>query len=379
MKPLIYGRPTWVTVDQDALAWNMKQVRQLIGKNKKILAVVKADAYGHGAVACSKVFLENGADVLGVATVEEAAELRHHGIGEPVVVFGLVQPHEAEAVIRLKLEPTVVNYQQARILNQTAKKIKKTVAIQLKIDTGMGRIGFDPSECMSVVEQVSQLSNVSISGMFTHFANADGGDKQLLKEQIRLLKEATTSVRKMVGVSFDVHAANSAAVIESPDAYFDMVRPGLMLYGLYPADGLKKKATLKPALSWSTKIVQIKDVETGTGLSYGHTFVTRRPTKVATLPVGYADGYSRLLSNQGDVLIRGKICPVIGRVCMDMTLVDVTGVPSVKSGDEVVLIGRQGRYELTADMMAEKRDTIAYEVACNISKRVPRHFKRSKP
>ncbi len=374
MKPLIYGRPTWVTVDLDALAGNMQTVRRLIGDDKKCCAVVKADAYGHGSVACARQLLKAGADMLGVATVEEGAQLRQAGITAPVLLFGVSQPHEAEAVVKLELQATLVSFTQARLLNRAAEHLHKQAQVHLKVDTGMGRIGLNPPESLVLFEQLQALKHVQATGVYTHFAHADGCDKQLLDKQVALLKETAQSMKAMGHPDLVVHAANSAAVIESRHAYFDMVRPGLMLYGLCPFSPANRKVTLKPALSWTTTIIQLKDVPEGVGLSYGHTYVTTRPTKVATLPVGYADGFSRLLSNQGEVLVHGQCCPVIGRVCMDMCLVDVTLVGGVKVGDEVILIGRQGRQEVTADMMAEKRDTIAYEVVCTIGKRVPRHY-----
>ncbi len=374
MKKLVYGRPTWVTVDLDALTWNMQEVRRLIGPDKKCCAVVKADAYGHGLVACAKQFLKAGADMLGVATVEEGAQLRSAGLTAPVLLFGINQPHEAEAAVELHLEATVISFTQARLLNQAAEKCHKKANLHLKVDTGMGRLGLNPPEVLVLLDQMKALKQVCVKGVYTHFAHADGCDKKLLDTQVSLLKETVQSMKNMGHNDLIVHAANSAAVIESRHAYFDMVRPGLMLYGLYPFSPANRKVNLKPALSWTTTIIQLKDVPEGVGLSYGHTYVTTRPTKVATLPVGYADGFSRLLSNQGEVLVRGQRCPIIGRVCMDMCLVDVTTVAEVKTGDEVILLGRQGRQEVSAEMMAEKRDTISYEVVCTIGKRVPRHY-----
>lgn len=377
MNPLIFGRPTWVTVNQAALKWNIEQVRKLIGKERKILAVVKADAYGHGMVACAETFLQSGADSLGVATVEEAVECRRAGIQKPLVVFGITQEHETEAIVQLELEPTVVSLRQLYNLNLVAKRLGRRVRVHLKIDTGMGRIGIGYQEAGQIGKVLLQCDAIELAGVYTHFAYADGQDKKLLKQQLKRLAESRFVLDGMGFQSACYHAANSAAVIESPDAYLDMVRPGLMLYGLYPAKRFSKKVELKPALAWQTRIVQLKEVRSGVGLSYGHTFVTKKKALIATLPVGYADGYSRALSNKGRVLVHGVICPVVGRVCMDMTLVDVSNVKDVAVGADVCLIGQQQQKSIGADDLAKLTDTISYEVVCTIGKRVTRRYNGS--
>ncbi|MCK5242435.1 alanine racemase [bacterium] len=372
MKSLPLGRPTWVTIDLRALKWNLCQVRRMVGKNVEILAVVKANAYGHGAVACSHALLAAGADALGVATVEEAEELRLSGIKQTMVIFGLVQAHEVKRAVKLNVQPTVVSQKQLRMLNKAAQQLGKKVVVHLKLDTGMGRIGIQPAAAKSFVAGLKKYSHLTLGGMFTHFAQADGRDRKLLGRQMQRLQQAAAEVRKNTKAAFRVHAANSAAVMNTPDSHADMVRPGLMLYGLYPARRFASRVDLKPVLQWKTRIIQLKTVPAGTGLSYGHTFITRRKSRIATLPVGYADGFSRLLSNQGHVLIRGKRCPVVGRVCMDMCLVDVTRLNQAAEGDEVVLIGRQGQVRISADDQADLLDTISYEITCVIGNRVPR-------
>ncbi|MEW6517523.1 MAG: alanine racemase [candidate division FCPU426 bacterium] len=374
MGALPAGRPTWAEIDLAALRWNFGQVRKLVGRTTRILAVVKANAYGHGAVACSRVLAAAGVDQLGVATVEEGRELREAGIRKPLVVFGLVQPQEAAEVARLGLAPTVVSAVQVRALAQAARRRGRRLGVHVKVDTGMGRIGIHPEETGSFVRWLLTQPGLSLAGVFTHFANADGGDRTLLRRQIKLQCDAAQAAREAGGRGFAVHMANSAAVMETPEAHADMVRPGLMLYGLYPAPRLRRRAALRPVLSWRTRIIQVKQVPAGTGLSYGHTFTTRRPSRIATLPVGYADGYSRGLSNRGTVLVRGRECPVVGRVCMDMCLADVTGLGEVQAGEEAVLIGRQGRQTLGAERMAGTLKTISYEVVSTIGSRVPRRF-----
>jgi alanine racemase len=378
MTPARRGRPTWAEVDLGALAWNLAQVRGLVGPKVKILAVVKANAYGHGAVPCARTLVAAGADALGVATVEEGAELRQAGLRLPIVILGLAQPYEAQAVVRLRLEATVTSWALAAALARAARAAGRRAAVHLKVDTGMGRIGLRPEEAGPLAARLQKLPGISVAGVFTHFAHADGRDKRLLREQWRCLQTATGAVRKAWPRAL-LHAANSAAVIESPETHADMVRPGLMLYGLYPSPRLRSRVRLRPALRWRTSIVEIKTVPAGTGLSYGHTFLTRGRSRIATLAVGYADGYSRALSNRGRVLVRGRRCPIVGRVCMDMCLADVTRVPGAVVGDEVVLLGRQGANTIGADDLAATLGTISYEIVCAIGPRVPRHYGGGRP
>jgi len=374
MSAPVIGRPTWATVDLAALRWNLRQVRKLVGPKVKILAVVKANAYGHGAVPCSRTLVAAGADYLGVATSEEGAELRRAGLKVPIVVLGLIQPQEAELVVRYRLQPAVATDPQIRALARAARKTGKTVAVHLKVDTGMGRIGIAPEEAEGFSRRLRRLPGLTLGGLFTHFAHADGQNKRLLNSQQLRLQAAAAQVKRLWPEAV-VHEANSAAVIESPETYADMVRPGIMLYGLHPAPRLRHRVELKPVLSWVTHIVQVKDVPSNVGLSYGHTFVTRRPSRIATLALGYADGLNRALSNRGRVLIGGKVCPLVGRVCMDMCLADVTDVAEARVGSETVLIGRQGGAELTADDMAAQLGTISYEILCAIGGRVPRRYR----
>ncbi|MCD4812105.1 alanine racemase [bacterium] len=371
----ISGRPTWAEIDLNALRWNFKQVRQLVGSKIKILAVVKANAYGHGAVGCASVLEKSGVHALGVASVEEAAELRKAGIRVPLIVFGIVQLDEMDRVIQLDLQPTVVDLVQARALDVAAKKKHRHIKVQVKVDTGMGRIGISAAVSFAFARALKICHGIQVQGVFTHFSHADGRDKKMLHHQMDELKRSLTVFKAAGYTELDAHAANSAAVMESPSTHLDQVRPGLMLYGVYPAKRFFQKAELKPVLTWKTRIIQLKTVFAGTGISYGHTYVTKRKSMIATLPVGYADGFSRGLSNCGRVLVRGKKCPVIGRVCMDMCLVDVSGVPGVATGDEVVLIGKQRGRRILVDEMAARLNTISYELLCAIGQRVPRIMK----
>lgn len=366
------GRPNWAEIDLSALRWNFRQARRLAGPRRRVLAVVKANAYGHGAALCAPVLAAAGADQFGVASVEEGRELRQAGIRRPIVVFGLLQPQEAAEAVGLGLEPTVVFKSQALALARAARKQRKSVSIHLKVDTGMGRIGLEPGEASEFLAWLRGQSGLRLAGVFTHFAHADGRDRRLLRRQWRLLGEAADAAHRLGWRGYQVHAANSAAVIEAPETHADMVRPGIMLYGLPPAERFKRRVSLRPVLRWVTRIIQVKQVPAGTGLSYGHTFTTRRPSRIATLPVGYADGFSRAWSNRGQVLVAGRACPIVGRVCMDMCLADVTDAGPVAAGEEAVLIGRQGRRALSADDLAADLKTISYEVLCAIGPRVPR-------
>lgn len=369
------GRPTRAEVDTDALRFNLRQVRKRVGDRVRILAVVKANAYGHGAVACSKVFASEGADALGVATVEEGEELRRAGITLPIVVLGLARPQEAGALVRWRLQPAVASLAVARVWARAAAARGRTLDVHVKVDTGMGRIGIPPGEAGTLARNLKRLRGLRLAGLFTHFAHADGGDSQWLHRQVAEFAEAWAETRSVWGPDILRHASNSAAVIEAPLTYLDMVRPGLMLYGLHPAERFRDRIRLRPALRWTSRIVQVKDVPARTGLSYGHTFVTRRASRIATLPVGYADGFSRAFSNRGRVLVRGKLCPIVGRVCMDMCLADVTDVERAREGEEAVLLGSQGKSEIPAGRLAQTLQTIPYEILCGIRERVPRIYR----
>lgn len=371
-------RPSWVEINLNAVKYNLAQIKKRPGKKPKILAIVKADAYGHGAVAVSKVCVKNGVDLLGVALIEEGIQLREAGIKVPVLILGSIFPFSNyKTAIKYGLTPTVYSFEGARALAKIARQLHRTVKIHLKVDTGMGRVGIASQHAFALIEEITSFGNLQIEGIYTHFPAADCSDKESVKFTLNQIKQFRQIVEKARHKGIDIplaHAANSAAVLKYTRSYFDLVRPGLMIYGLYPARGTKLH--LRPALQFKTRIVYLKWVSAGRSVSYGRTWIARQPTRVATLPVGYADGYNRLLSNRGAVLVRGKRLPVIGRVCMDMCMVDVTPLKKeVKIGDEVVLIGRQGKERITAEEIADKMGTINYEVTCNISKRVPRMYK----
>ena len=366
-------RPTVAKIDLQSLSHNYNEVLKRAG-GRKILAVVKAQAYGHGALGVARHLLKLGADMLGVALVEEGRELRAAGIEAPILVMGAVFPEQAEAIAALRLTPVVYDIAVARAVADVAQKLKATVTVHVKIDTGMGRIGVHPSSAEDFIAELTRFDGITVQGLMTHFADADLRDKRFASEQMDRFESVLKRLDSR-GIAIPLrHAANSAAVLDCKRALFTMVRPGLMLYGYNPLEGEGVCADLRPVLSLVTRIAFLKKVPAGVPISYGRTFVTKRESVIATIPIGYADGYSRGLSNRGEAIIRGIRVPVAGRVCMDMTMLDVTDVPAVSKGDGVVLIGSQGHERITAVDIAERTGTIPYEVLCGISGRVPRLY-----
>jgi len=373
-------RPTRVEIDLNAIAHNIQAVRRKVGGEVKIMAVVKADGYGHGATEVANVALQSGAACLGVAIPEEGIELRSSGIKAPILIFGLTPPHEVQEVIKHDLSQTVSTKELAEALSIEAQELGKAAKVHVKVDTGMSRIGVPPEDALNFVKQISQLKAIQIEGIFTHFSVSDSisnaEDKTFTELQIDKFKQVVARLEEN-GIQIPIkHAANSAGVLNFPSSYFDMVRPGIMLYGLYYSREVAVAENLQPAMSFKTAIIHLKTVPPETSISYGRTFVTEKESIIATLPVGYADGYNRLLSNKGEVLVKGRRAPIVGRVCMDMTMIDVSHIPEVKMGDEVVLFGKQGDAEIPMDEIADKTNTIINEVACSIGKRVPRVYLR---
>jgi alanine racemase len=363
-------RPTAAVIDLEALSHNYAEVTRRAG-GRKVLAVVKAQAYGHGAVAVSRRLVDLGADMLGVALVEEGRELRKAGIDAPVLVMGPVHSGQAEEIVRFGLTPVVFTMPAARAISDAAAGAGSSVAVHVKVDTGMGRIGVMPEDAVPFIADTAKLPGISVEGIMTHFADADLRDKEFASRQMDRFESLVRALEDR-GISVPLrHAANSAAVLEYGRALLTMVRPGLMLYGYDPLEQ-RGGSDLRPVLSLASRIAYLKKVPAGTPISYGRTFVTKRESLIATVPIGYADGYGRGLSNRGEALVRGRRVPVAGRVCMDMIMLDVTDVSGASDGDEVVLIGGQGAERITADDIAAKTGTIAYEVLCGIGPRVPR-------
>ena len=368
-------RPVWAEVNLDNIKFNLKQVKKNIPEHTKIMAVVKADAYGHGVIPVAKAALEGGADRLAVALPEEGKELRENDFKLPIQILGEVLPNQIPILVENDLIPTISKLDTVQKLNELAEKKDIIKKVHVKIDTGMGRIGVFPDDAINFIKKVNSYDNIDIEGIMTHFAKADEEDKSYTYKQWERFQSVIDKLKE-IDIKIPIkQAANSATIIDLPEFALNMVRPGIMMYGLRPSHEVDESFELKPALSWKAKVVYLKEVPPGTGISYGTTYVTKRKAKIATIPMGYADGFSRLLSNKGEVLINGKRAPIRGRVCMDQFMVDVTDIDNVNIGDELVLIGKQGNDELTATEMADLIGTINYEITCDITKRVPRVYK----
>jgi alanine racemase len=366
-------RDTRAVIDLSAVADSIRGIGSLVGANVRIMAVVKADGYGHGAVRVARTALAHGATYLGVAYAQEAVELREAGIAAPILVLGLAPPEAVEQVTRYDLAQSICDTETPRALSARASA-DRPARVHVKVDTGMGRIGVTPQDTPDYIAFLQKLPNLTIEGIFTHFPKSDEPDPGFTNMQIG---EFTALIRELSsrGVEIPIrHMANSGGVLAFPDSYLNLVRPGIMIYGLYPSQEVKRSIPLRPAMALVTRIRFLKRVPAGTPISYGGTYVTKSETAVGTLPIGYADGYRRLLSNNYDVLVRGVRAPVIGRVCMDMTMIDVTHVKGAALGDEVVLMGRQGENEISIDEMADRLSTINYEITCLVGKRVPRVY-----
>lgn len=368
-------RPTWLEIDLSAIARNTQLVKELVGPDVRVLVSLKADAYGHGALPVARTALNNGASWLGVATVSEAAPLREAGIRAPILIFGYAPPWQARDVAQLDLRATVYSLDTANALSRTACDLGRDVRVHVKIDTGMARLGLrweDIPAILRFLDALCQLPGLVVEGIFTHFATADSEDQTYARRQLDRFHTVLAAIHERGMHPKIVHAANSAAMLALPESRFDMVRPGVAIYGLAPSEDVQLPDGFRPALEFKTQIAQVKDVPPGEGVSYGATYVTTRTTRIAVLPVGYADGFRRAPLNWGEVLIRGQRAPLLGRVCMDQCMVDVSEIPGVRQGDEVVLIGHQGSDALTAEAVAERLGTINYEVVAELLARVPR-------
>jgi len=374
-------QPTKVTISLKAIKNNVDTIRRKIGKGVKILACVKTDAYGHGIEKVSKA-IQKKVDYFGIASIDEGAILRKIGIKLPILVLNCILPEDAKEVVNHNLSQTLCSLDIAYALDKEASKKNKKVKVHIDIDTGMGRIGISQPDTMDFIRKVSKLNNLIIEGIYTHFPSADDNGN-FTHKQIKIFGQVLKKI-KAIGIDIPIkHTANSAAIMNFPKSYFNMVRPGLMLYGYYPSTNVKKTVKLKPAFSLMTKIVCLRKLPKGTTISYGRTFTTKRPSLIATLPIGYGEGYSRALSNKGEVLVQGKRVPVVGRVCMDQLVIDVTKIPNVKTGDEVILIGGQTPHqnkfgagqEITVEEVAELAGTIPYEIVCMVGKKTKREYK----
>jgi alanine racemase len=360
---------SWVEVDLDNFIGNLKEIKRLIGPQVDFMQVVKADAYGHGAIEISNAALKNGARMLGVANADEGIQLRISGIQAPIVILGPSTTSEIEEIIKYNLTPSVSDAAFAKKLEKSGHKLP----VHIEVDTGMGRGGIMHNEALKLIREISNLPNITLEGIFSHFASSEvvipynKNQGQLFYDLIAELKRLNITIPIR-------HMENSGAILNYPEFKLNMVRPGIMTYGIYPAPDDESKALLSPVMSFKTNVVLLKDFPKGCGIGYGSTYVTGKQTRIATIPVGYGDGYGFILSNQGEALIRGKRAPIVGRVSMDLCTIDVTHIPACAIGDEVVLLGRQGKESISANEIAVKAKTISYEVLCALGKRAPRLF-----
>lgn len=370
--PLSLVHPTRAIINLAAFRHNLERVKKYVGSNTRIMAVVKSHAYGHGVRVISREAVRGGVHYLGVARVDEGLELRNEGIDTPIVVFEIAPEGLAELAIAHDVELSVSSLDHAQLFSRIAQRHGMKARIHAKVDTGMSRLGFDHVRAADEIEQVARLHSIELVGVYSHFATAEEPDQCFALEQLKRFNAVLEDLeRRHVPVPLR-HMANSAAIITIPESHFDLVRPGIMLYGYGPAKGMAADAGLKPVMSLFSRIMFLKKVPSGTGISYGRRFVTGEETWIATVPVGYGDGYSRMLSNKAEVIIRGRRYPVVGTICMDHCMIDVGKDNNVRVGDEVTLLGGTDDQWISAWEIAEKLGTIPYEVTCMVSARVPR-------
>jgi alanine racemase len=363
-------RPTWAEVNLRNLAYNFRSIRKILSPKVKIMVTVKADAYGHGLIPVAERLIRCGVDHLGVASIDEGIKLREAGINKPILVLGYVLKKDIAPLFKYNLTQTVCTEGLASALNKKARSLDKLINVHIKIDTGMGRLGVLHHEALELVEKIHKLRSLRIEGIFTHLALADMNE-DFTHYQIDSFNALITRLHKE-GIRIPlIHAANSMGAIGYRHSHFNMIRPGLAIYGLYPKENLKIR--LKPVLSLKTRVIYAKKVPQSYGISYGHEYITKKPTRIAILPIGYGDGYPRNLSNQGPVLIKGRFFRITGRVCMDQVMVDVQDA-DIRVADTAVLIGSQGKHRITAEELAVLCGTIPYEIVCGLGSRIPRVY-----
>ncbi|HEY65189.1 MAG TPA: alanine racemase [Caldilineae bacterium] len=366
------SRPTWLEIDVNAVSDNVRLVQEIVGPHVQIMAVVKANAYGHGLQQIAHAAVAGGATMLGVACLSETYLLREGGIDVPMLVLGYTPAWQADEVVRHGVRVTLFDFQTATALSQAACSLGQPAYVHIKVDTGMGRLGVLPDEAPDFVEMVARLPGIEVEGVFTHFSVADEADKGYTYWQLERFRGVLEAVQAR-GIHVPlVHAANSAALLTVPESRFNMVRLGIAMYGLPPSGETPLPSGFRRALTWKTLVAQVKTLPPGSFVSYGNTYRTRGAERIAVIPVGYADGFRRAPTHWGNVLVHGQRAPIVGRVCMDQTMINVTHIPDVRQDDEVVLIGRQGDDEITPDEVAVHLGTISYEVISEILARVPR-------
>ncbi|MEA5567385.1 alanine racemase [Anabaena sp. UHCC 0399] len=370
-----FSQRAWVEIDLEALTHNVKQIKQCLSPHTQLMAVVKADAYGHGAVTVAEIVLQAGASWLGVATVPEGIQLRESGITAPILILGATHtPEQIHAIAHWQIQPTISSPQQALIFSNTLENIQygSPIPVHIKLDTGMSRLGTNWQEAGKFVQLVDRLPHLNIASIYSHLATADSPDTLIMQQQHQRFEEAIAQI-KALGIKIpSLHLANSAATLADSTLHYDLVRVGLAMYGLYPELHLQNKVNLKPVLQLNARVTHVKTIAAGTGVSYGHKFIAPSEIRLAVVGIGYADGVPRNLSNKLQVLIRGQRVPQIGTITMDQLMIDVTTVPDVQEGEVVTLLGEQGNQKITADDWAEELKTISWEILCGFKHRLPR-------
>ncbi len=365
---------SWVEVDLENFSHNLSEIKKIVGPNVKLLQVVKADAYGHGAIEISNMALKNGSSFLGVANADEGVQLRVSGINAPILIMSPATVSEIHEILKYNLTPSISDLGFARELQKNYRKADVKAPIHIEVDTGMGRGGTTHQEAFDIIREIINFPNIIIEGIFSHFSSSEVEDEDYNQMQWKLFKELIEMLEKNNIYIPQKHISNSGGILNFPQFCLDMVRPGLMSYGIYPSPDTESKADLAPVMSFKTSVVLLKDFPTNYSIGYGRTYITGKPTRIATIPVGYGDGYGWILSNQGEALILGTRVPLVGRVSMDMCTIDVTDIPDCRVGDEVVLMGKQGSEYISANEIAKKAQTISYEILCALGKRAPRVF-----
>jgi alanine racemase len=368
------GVVTWAEIDLAAIRQNIRSFKRHVGDSVQIFAVVKANAYGHGAVPVAQAALEAAANRLAVHRLTEGIELRQAGLTAPILVMGYTPPAGAQAMVQWDLTPSCITSEFAQALSAQAAANGKIMPLHVKVDTGMSRYGLFPAEVIPFLTAVSLFPGIKIEGLFTHFATADSSDQTWVLQQIATFDQVIAAISS-IGMDIPIiHAANSATTMKLPQAHYNAVRPGISMYGMNPSSDWEPVFELHPALTLKSTVSRVRELPEGAGVSYGRTFVTSRPTMAALVPVGYGDGYHRILTNKGVVLVRGQRAPIMGRVCMDQFVVDVTSIPGVQQDDEVVLVGRQGQERISAEEVGRLAGSINYEVTTGLLPRVVRKY-----
>ena len=372
-------RPVWAEINLSNLDYNIKNIKAKLGSGTKIIGVVKADGYGHGSVKVAEVLRANGVNTFAVSTLQEAIVLREAGATEQIISLSLTPNFYSNVLVEYDITPVISSLENARAISKTAAEVGKTVSGFIAADTGMGRIGYLTwdENAVSEIKEISQLPNFKIAGLFSHMSTADSADKTFSRQQEQCFNEFYD---KLIAVGIEIPMrtfANSASVMELPSVYFDAVRPGIILYGCYPSDEVDKSSlSLKPVMSVKATISHLKDVPAGFSVSYGREFISKRPSKIATIALGYADGYPRPYAPKGEVIVNGVKAPLAGNICMDQCMIDVTDVPDVKVGDEVIVMGSDGKNTILADDIAKATGTINYEIICAFGQRLPKVYVR---